>query len=224
MEIPQPAWPPEEWIARLRTSDAEAWQWVYTWCTTTCKAVLSTWPDIEWEDVALQTAQEVLEQIDTWDHVRSLEAYVKQRARWLCIGAMRAAQRERKHTSTARVVDEDGIERPLIELLPTPDMMSRVIETLDDAPESDDPYKAQVYSALQRCIEKLKPTKRALLALRLDDWPFGQIANNLTPPITEGYAKVMFGRIIKQELPTCLARNGFAASDIARIWGSKGIA
>lgn len=222
MNVQPPACPPDELYRRLREHDQEAWQYLYRSCLSRCRSILRDWPSAELdpEDAAQLVFKEVIERLDTWNQVESIQAFVHTRAKWRCQNLMRAALREREHRAPVR--SQHPAAPAAIDLLPAPAAITQALTDLDHLPQSNDPAKAHVYSALQACIQQLKAVDQAILALWMQGAQPAQISPALQPPRTPNYVQVHLHRMQRKYLPTCLARNGLALTEIMRIWGTQG--
>ncbi|PDW01354.1 RNA polymerase sigma factor [Candidatus Viridilinea mediisalina] len=219
-----PDWPPAEWYRRLRDRDPQAWTLLYNKCKSLCHSMLRGWPasELEPDDVAQHVFKEVWEHLDEWDHVQSFSAFVQQRAQWRCKSQMQKALTERHRRVQDRSLSADADERtPLLERLAAPDV---IVQSFEQAPEHIEPTKAPVYSALQSCIQQLKPVDQRILALWMQGAQHSEIAPLLIPPRSTNSVQVRFHRMVKNYLPRCLRNNGISETEIIRIWGWKGLA
>jgi DNA-directed RNA polymerase specialized sigma24 family protein len=225
MSKQQLRWEVDEWRERLRDRDPEAWGLVYSECLRVCRSLLRGWPssEVDPEDAAHIVFKELLEQLDSWEEVRSFISLVQQRARWRCVDLMRGALRERGRRE-APPQSDDGPGRSMIEQLPAAPSPTLAIDDLAELPVTSDPARAAVYQALHGCIAKLKPVDREILSLKLIGRENAEIAPMLSPPLQANNVAQRYFRVIHKYLPICLDRGGFSPDAIERIWGVKGAA
>jgi RNA polymerase sigma factor (sigma-70 family) len=219
-----PVWPPDEWYHRLREHDPEAWQYLYRSCLRRCRSILRDWPsaEIDPEDAAQQVFKEVIERLDTWDQVVSMQAFVHTRAKWRCQNLMRVALRERDRRVAVRTQNPFDPEASPLDQLPAPAAITQALADLEQLPQTTDAAKAHVYAVLHACIKQLKAVDQAILALWMQGTQPAQISPALQPPRTTNYVSVHLHRMQQKYLPTCLERNGIALAEIMRIWGTQG--
>ncbi len=217
----QPAWSPAEWRQRLRNRDKEAWDILYPSCKRVCLSLLHGWASAELdpEDVTHHVLAEVLERLDDWDHVQSIQTFVHQRARWRCMNAMRAAlsergQRVREYPRAA----EQAEYTPLLERIPAPEALTQGDAALAAEREA---VKAPVYAALHQCVAQLKPIDQRILDLRMEGTTAAEIAALLIPPRSKSMVEVRYHRL-KKKLVACLLSKGVIQSELMRGWGWKG--
>ncbi|RRR70334.1 MAG: sigma-70 family RNA polymerase sigma factor [Candidatus Viridilinea halotolerans] len=218
----KPTWSPEEWRQRLRNNDEEAWAIVYPACKRVCLSLLHGWPNAELdpEDMTHHVLAEVLERLDEWDHVQSIQAFVQQRARWRCISQIRAAlsEREQRVREYPQAFDQD--ERPpLIERIAAPAAPTQSDEASSAVVEA---AKAAIQAALQHCVAQLSPLDQRILALRMEGVTSAAIGAQLMPPRRKNTVEVRYLRLKKHKLFDCLLSKGITKAAIVRLWGWRG--